>query len=384
LSEISFYPLPNPEKFMKHSIVISTLLFVSILATPHAGEVKTITFKSSYDESQQKAEVFVPSAHDGKKELPLLAYCHPMGLSMNAARFIGHHETAERLGWLVICPELHGLNTEGKTSFGAVSAQHDVIDAIRYMQSKYKVDDTRIYSDGRSMGGLLSLLLAAKYPDVFAAAVAGSPPTDFTISNGKPFPEILVKEFGGSRKDNLFEYLRREPVRYARNLKYTPVIIWHGTIDRLVPPQHSIRMFGLLRKYNPFQRPVFWLDGTGHNPVGYGSDWICEKLRWHQKREERFSSNLDIILDESGQFSWLSIEQRDTGFSSVQSAQKEKILAVSCTNVKELKLDMKPFKLSRPTEIVLNADAKLTVEVIGLDGEPVTETINRQGRISLP
>ncbi|MDP6116240.1 MAG: prolyl oligopeptidase family serine peptidase [Planctomycetota bacterium] len=369
---------------MKHSIARSTLLFAALLTAVHGGERKTITFKSSLDESEQKAEIYVPSAHDGKKELPLLVYCHPMGMSMASARSIGHHEAAERLGWLVVCPELHGLNTEGKTSFGAVPAQHDVIDAIRFMQKNYKVDDTRIYSDGRSMGGLLSLLLAAKHPHIFAAAVAGSPPTDLSISNGKPFPEVLVKEFGGTRENNLFEYLRREPVRYARNLKYTPVIIWHGSLDRLVPPQHSVRMFSLLRKYNPFQRPVFWLEGTGHNPVGYGADWIFEKLRWHQNREERFSTSLDFILDESGQFSWASIEQLNSGFSSVQSGIGEKTLAVSCTNVKHLKLDMKPFNESKPTEIVLNADAELTVEVVGLEGEPVTETIKKSGRIKLP
>ncbi|MDA0838728.1 MAG: prolyl oligopeptidase family serine peptidase [Planctomycetota bacterium] len=363
---------------------IALLLSFSVLTVVHSGERKTIKFKSSFDGSEQEAEVYIPSAHDGKKELPLLTYAHPMGMSMTAARGVGHHETAERLGWLVVCPELHGLNTAGITSFGAVTAQHDVIDAIRYMQANYKVDDTRIYSDGRSMGGMLSLLLAAKYPHIFAAAMAGSPPTDLSINNGKPFPEILIKEFGGNREENLFEYLRREPVRYARNLKYTPVMIWHGTVDALVPPLHSMRMFNLLRNYNPFQQPVFWLEGSGHNPVGYGSDWICEKLRWYQNREERFSPELDFLLDESGQFSWLSIEQATTGFSTFRTSLNEKVLAVTCTNASRLKLDLKPFRQSRPSEIVLSADGTVTVEITGHGGEPVTETIENSGRMSLP
>jgi dipeptidyl aminopeptidase/acylaminoacyl peptidase len=360
------------------------LLFVAALPHMYAGERKTITFKSSFDKSDQKAEIYVPTAHDGKKKLPLLLFCHPMGMSMTAARGLGHHETAERMGWLVVCPELHGLNTEGKTSFGAIPAQHDAIDAIRFMQKTYKVEDTRIYVDGRSMGGTLSLLLAAKYPHIFAAAMAGSAPTDFTIDNGKPFPDVLVKEFGGTREGNLFEHLRREPVRYARNLRYTPVMLWHGTFDRLVPPQHSLKIFNLMRKYNPFQRPVFWLDGAGHNPVGYGADWIFEKLRWHEKKEERFRSSLDFILDESGQFSWITIEQTTTGFSTVQSGLNGKVLGIACYNVKHLKLDMKPFKQTRPTEIVLNADTSVTVEVSGFGGAPVTETINKSGKISLP
>jgi dipeptidyl aminopeptidase/acylaminoacyl peptidase len=359
------------------------LLSVSILTAVHSGERKTITFKSSLDKSDQKAEIYVPTAHDGKKELPLLLFCHPMGMSMTAARGIGHHETAERMGWLVVCPELHGLNTEGKTSFGAIPAQHDAIDAIRFMQKTYKVDDSRIYVDGRSMGGTLSLLLAAKHPHIFAAAMAGSAPTDFTISNGKPFPEVLIKEMGGTREENLFEHLRREPVQYARNLRYTPIMLWHGTVDRLVPPQHALKIFTLMRKHNPFQRPVFWLDGAGHNPVGYGADWIFEKLRWHENKKERFSPNLDFVLDESGQFWWMTIEQVNSGFSTVQSGLNKQVLSVVCSNVKHLKLDLKPFNEPRPTEIVISADSTVTVEVDGFGGKAVTEEIKKTGRIKL-
>ena len=365
--------------------LVTLLSCVGLLATGAAGELKVIKFRSSYDGKEQKAELFVPSAHDGTKKLPLLAFLPYMGGSMTSARGVGHHETGERLGWLVVCPELHGLNTAGESSFGAVPAQHDVIDAIRFVQEHYQVDEKRIYSDGRSMGGLLSLLVAAKYPHVFAAAMAGQPPTDFSIQGEKPFPEILFKEFGGTRAQRPFEYSRREPITYARNLKYTPVMIWHGTLDQVVPVEHSKRIYALLKKYNPYQYPVYWLEGAGHNSINYGSEWVCEKLRWYQKTKCRFTADLDFVLDESGRFMWMTLEQEEKcKYSSVTSSLREKELTISCSNVRRLTLDMKPFGDRKPTAIRLKCDASLTLEIQGVRGKPVMKKIKGQARVRLP
>ena len=372
----------TPSKYLPLLLGCSALC----LGLALAGETKVITYKNSFDGTEQQAELFVPSSYDGKKGLPLLAFSHFMGGNKSSARGVGHYEVAERVGWLVVSPELHGLNTDGKTSLGAIPAQHDVIDAIRYVQANYKVDENRIYADGRSMGGLQTLLLAAKYPHLFAAAMAGQPPTDFSIweREGPRLSEIVVKEFGGTRAERPFEYARREPLTYAKNLRYTPTMIWNGTLDRVVTPEHAKKMIALMQRYNPYQQGVFWLEGAGHNPINYGAEWICEKLRWYELTRYRFYPDLDFILDESGQFSWLALEQKEEGkFSEVTTTLAEEVLTVRCKNVGRLKVDLAPFRGRVPRSIAIEPDGPLELQVVGGKGGPLVKSVSGKQVVDL-
>jgi hypothetical protein len=236
------------------------------------------------------------------------------------------------------------------------------------------------------MGGMQALLLAAKYPHVFAAAMAGQPPTDFSIwgKENQALSDVMLKELGGTRQERPFEYARREPVTYARNLRYTPTLIWNGTLDRVVTPEHAKRMVELMQKHNPYQQPVFWLEGAGHNPINYGAEWIYEKLRWYQRTRDRFYSDLDFVLDESGQFFWVTLEQKDGGnFSEVTTELKGAALEVRCTNVSRLKLDLKSFGDRTPKSVVLQPDAAVQVQVLGGKAGQLERQISEKSAIQV-
>ena len=363
---------------------ISLVLIASAGWSP-AGEVKDITYKNSCDGTEQQAELFIPSSYDGKKPLPILAISHFMGGGKSSSRGAGHHDMGEKYGWFVVCPELHGQHTSGKTSLAAIVAQHDVIDAIHYAQEHYKIDETRIYAAGRSMGGMQTLILAAKYPHVFAAAMAGQPPTEMALFDKEsPLTDVILKEFGGTRAEKPYEYARRGPATYARNLKYTPTFIWHGTLDRVVPPEHSKKMIDLMRQFNPYQKPVYWLEGAGHNPLNYGAEWIFDKLRWYQKTRYRFYPDLDFILDESGQFLWVNVEQSAEGvFSEVQTKLAEGKLIVTTKKVKRLKLNLRGFRAPKPKEVEISSDGALEVEVETAEASCVVQANGPKMTISI-
>jgi acetylxylan esterase len=108
---------------------------------------------------------------------------------------------------------------------------------IRYTIATYKADPKKIYVTGTSSGAMMTNVLCATYPDIFAAGsgysgvaagcLAGSPGSspqsaDPTCANGK-----VVK----SRKDWVNTVKSMYP---GYNGTYPKLLVWHGTADTFV------------------------------------------------------------------------------------------------------------------------------------------------------
>jgi poly(3-hydroxybutyrate) depolymerase len=314
-----------------------------------AGELE-FAFTSSFDSSRQKAAGYVPEGY-GDGPAPLLAVAHYWGGSRFTAKHQGYYAECEKRAWLLVCPELHGRKTGGGTSFASREAQHDMVDAIAYMRKNYRVDSTRIYCAGRSMGGMLAAMMAAKYPDLFAAVVAGQGISDlkqWTDSSAK-FRGDVEKECGVYSEATRFEYARRSPVNYAPNLAYVPLVLWHGTNDTWVAPQQTSKLDYQIRLYFPYQPQVHWLAGAPHCAANYTPEWICDRLQFYQNVCEqgmdvpgRFYRSLDIVADESIEFFWLGIEAADTtGFARVRASLEGDSLFVDARNCGRVTIDEK-------------------------------------------
>ncbi|NGY03895.1 alpha/beta hydrolase [Solimonas terrae] len=122
----------------------------------------------------------------------------------------------------------------------------DVQLAVRWMRAQaadYRIDGTRIGVWGYSAGAHLAALLggigpgdALFDPDArVGAVVAGGTPSDLTKFPGG----TLVPQFiGGPRSEKLAEYKAASPISYV-SAGDPPVFLYHGGMDRLVPPDHA-------------------------------------------------------------------------------------------------------------------------------------------------
>jgi pimeloyl-ACP methyl ester carboxylesterase len=213
----------------------------------------TVALTSSYELAQgtvitQVVWYQVPASYTGNVPVPLLVAIHGMGGSGQEARDLLAAE-AEARGWLLAAPDMHGSYyiNHGKYALAWVGAQHDVVDTVEYMAAHYKVDPSRIYVAGGSMGGQTTAMMAAKYPDLFAAAVPWKPVTDLAgwyderVALGDPYGsnEKIEYETGGLPAEVPFEYQRRSPIEVPQNSRLTPIKMWHDVDDRLVPIHHS-------------------------------------------------------------------------------------------------------------------------------------------------
>lgn len=149
--------------------------------------------------------VYVPKAYSAAKGAPLVIALH--GLGGNEDSFFDQYaklppQLAEKHGFLLAAP--HGFRVDGfygSTIMGGDAAarrrveysEKDVMEVLRLMKANYKVDESRIYLIGHSMGAIGTWALGAKYPDIWAALVpfsgVGSPAL---AERMKAIPQLVV------------------------------------------------------------------------------------------------------------------------------------------------------------------------------------------------
>ena len=129
-----------------------------------------------------------------------------------------------------------------------------VYNLIKEIQSKYKIDASRIYLTGLSMGGWGTLKLAMEHPEMFASVVSVCAPTD----------RVMYA--------NIHQY---------KNLNMK---IYHGGMDDVVLPENAFNFYQQLHPVNPSaELTIFpndnhnsW-DSTYSNPALY--EWMLSKRK---------------------------------------------------------------------------------------------------------
>lgn len=157
------------------------------------------------------ALVYVPSGYDGKNPVPLVLSFHGRhGTGRDQAELSGLHEVGERKGFLTVYPD--GIGKSWNALHGTGEAQKLGVDDVGFVDAliaqlseRFKIDPDRIYASGMSNGGFFAHRLGCERSNRFAAIASVA---------GEMAPDLAKV----CRPDN--------PV---------PVLIFHGTKDRIVP-----------------------------------------------------------------------------------------------------------------------------------------------------
>src|SRR5262245_15061932 len=151
--------------------------------------------------------MYVPTSYNGSRAYPLIIALHGLGGTEDA--FFENYDKAfpplaERHGYIVA--GALGYRVDGSSGWGLGTppadpntrrtqdlSEQDVMRVLELARKNYKIDNTRIYLMGHSMGGIGTWKLAAKYPDIWAAIApfsgSGAPATLDRIKN---VPEFVV------------------------------------------------------------------------------------------------------------------------------------------------------------------------------------------------
>ncbi len=132
--------------------------------------VEAVTYQSNADQSMQPALFWKPEAND--EAIPLLVALHTWsGDYRQAGGEAVYAKWCQQMGWAFVHPNFRGKNNT-QEALGSDLAVQDVLSAIDFSKTKAKIDPNRIYCIGVSGGGHMSLMMAARAPDVWAGVSA--------------------------------------------------------------------------------------------------------------------------------------------------------------------------------------------------------------------
>lgn len=250
--------------------------------------------------------------------------------------------------WFIASPQQRGNNAlgPGGEPLASLRSQRDAIALIRYMQSHYAIDPDRIYVGGFSMGGMMAGVMAAKYPDIFAAAVTHKAITDLSdwyYESSEYRQTRIITETGGAPTQVPFEYKRRSPWEFARNLNNLPIAIIHGSNDDVVPPHHAQDLYDAIAAIGPRRLELAWYPANhGDDPTnwGLGGDWAADFMDDYVRLHN--PTQLRLRTDESKAFYWLDIGKRSAaGFTEIAADSDP-----AASNARLVVTDTQPVDLS--------------------------------------
>lgn len=227
----------------------STAVLGAQPAAPSTPGRHRIEVPSSADSSLQPAYVYLPP--ELVKSAPLAVLLHTWSFDLEQRDSTVEAEARAR-GWILLAPNFRGRNDHPQAC-GSPAAQQDILDAVAYVRSHYEVDGRRIYLLGLSGGGYMTMLMAARHPEPWAAASAWVGISDlrdwYRAHSGDRYGEMMRACFGGSPDASESidaEFRARSPLTYLSARQRVPMDLAAGRFDSTVAVSHTLRAFQAL------------------------------------------------------------------------------------------------------------------------------------------
>ncbi len=210
-----------------------------------------------------------PKYTDSNTKLPAIILPHGGPMARDYKGFDYWAELFANRGYVVFQPNFRGSSGYGYNfEMAAIKGwgkamQNDLEDAAKWLQQNANVDSKKMCIAGASYGGYAALMAAVKHGDTFqcAASFAGVSDIELIVSKARYFTnkEIVRKQFG----EDSDELEAVSPVNFANNINI-PILLIHGTDDKVVPVQHSREMADELEDYNKDVRYIE-IEGANHH-----------------------------------------------------------------------------------------------------------------------
>lgn len=170
-------------------------------------------------------------------------------------------------GYMIVCVDPRGTGGRGEEFRKMTYLQlgkyetMDMIETAKYLGGLTYIDKNRIGIFGWSYGGYMSSLAILKGAEVFKAAIAVAP-----VTNWKWYDSVYTERYMRSLKDNEAGYKENSPIYFADLLKGNYLLI-HGTADDNVHFQNSVEMANALINANK-QFDTYYYPNKNHGIYG--------------------------------------------------------------------------------------------------------------------
>jgi dipeptidyl-peptidase-4 len=191
-----------------------------------------------------------PSGFDARKKYPVLvnAYGGPEFAYITARETFVQPSALAEYGFLVLSLDSRAIPGMGKRSLDAIYLKlgqtevDDMAEGVKALARRPYVDTARVGIFGTSYGGYVALMEMLRHPDLFAAASASSPPTDW-----RNYDSIYTERYMGLPQENAAGYDAGSAVAHAGALKGR-LQLYYGTADNNVHPSNALQLVEALEK----------------------------------------------------------------------------------------------------------------------------------------
>jgi dipeptidyl-peptidase-4 len=233
-----------------------------------------------YGAARFATAVLLPHDHDGSL-LPVLLDPYGGPHAQRAVRAYNSHLTSQWFadqGFAVLVADGRGTPGRGTEWERAVlndlatPVLDDQVVALEHAAQEYPLDLTRVAIRGWSFGGYLAALAVLRRPDVFHAAIAGAPVTEWRL-----YDTHYTERYLGDPETDAEPYDASSLLLIADRLT-RPLLLVHGLADDNVVAAHTLQLSSaLLAAGKPHE--VLPLAGVTHMTP---QEVVAENLLLHQ------------------------------------------------------------------------------------------------------
>ncbi len=210
--------------------------------------VELFTYKAADGKTDLHGLLHFPSNFDPAKKYPLLVSVYA-GPATNGARetFTTPNPIAE-YGFLVATLDSRSAAGRGKRFLDSIYMKLGTVEiddqaaGVKSLWSRPYVDKTRVGIFGTSYGGYASAMALLRYPEVFHAASASSPVTDF-----RNYDTIYTERYMRTPEENKAGYDTGALMTYAAKLNGR-LLLYYGSADNNVHPSNMMQLIQALQK----------------------------------------------------------------------------------------------------------------------------------------
>jgi len=240
--------------------------------------------------------LYYPTNYEPGKKYPLITAIHggPTGWDSDLwdDEWAYPNNLLTQRGAFILRPNYHGSGNYGLKWVESICCGKyydletpDINMGVDYLIAQGKVDPDRVATLGWSNGSILSISLITTYPARYKAASVGAGDVEWisdwgNVDFGESFDTYY---FGKSPFEDPQLYIRKSPF-FKMDKVQAPVLIFHGSADRNVPPAQSWSFFRALEYFGkPVKFVVFPGEPHGPNKLTHQMRKVEEEAAWFDK-----------------------------------------------------------------------------------------------------
>jgi dipeptidyl aminopeptidase/acylaminoacyl peptidase len=260
------------------------------------AKTEIIHWKGSLDE-EVEGILYYPANYEPGKKYPVITAIHggPAGADPDFwnDNWAYPVNLLTQRGAFVLRPNYHGSSNYGLKWVESICCGKyydletpDINMGVDYLISKGMVDPDKVATLGWSNGSILSISLITTYPTRYKAASVGAGDVEWisdwgNVDFGESFDAYY---FGKSPLEDPELYIRKSPF-FKMGQVQAPVLIFHGSADRNVPPAQSWSFFRALQYYGKVPVKFVVFPGEPHGPqkLTHQIRKVDEEMAWFDK-----------------------------------------------------------------------------------------------------